>query len=42
VLTDDALRGALGAAARQRALEEFDVDHVWRRIDAIYREVAAR
>jgi glycosyltransferase involved in cell wall biosynthesis len=42
VLTDDGLRGALGASARQRALEEFDVDVVWRRIDAIYSEVAAR
>lgn len=42
VLTDDGLRSALGASARQRALEEFDVDVVWRRIDAIYREVAAR
>lgn len=39
VLADEALRSALGAAARQRALAEFDVDVAWRRIDALYREV---
>jgi glycosyltransferase involved in cell wall biosynthesis len=42
VLTDDGLRAALGAAARERVLEEFDVDVVWRRIDAIYQGVVGR
>jgi glycosyltransferase involved in cell wall biosynthesis len=42
VLDDDSLRAALGATARERVLEEFDVDVVWRRIDGIYREVAGR
>lgn len=42
VLADEALRAGLGAAARQRVLEEFDVDVVWRRIDAIYRGVTGR
>jgi glycosyltransferase involved in cell wall biosynthesis len=42
VLADDGLRAALGAAARERALKEFDVDVVWRRMDTIYRGVAGR
>ncbi|WP_211361719.1 glycosyltransferase family 4 protein [Pseudonocardia cypriaca] len=42
VLADAGLRAALGAAARERALREFDVDVVWRRIDAIYQGVAGR
>ena len=38
-LMDRALRERLGAAARQRVLTEFDVDVVWRRLDALYQEV---
>jgi glycosyltransferase involved in cell wall biosynthesis len=39
VLTDHRLRADLGAAARRRALAEFDVDVVWHRLDALYQEV---
>jgi glycosyltransferase involved in cell wall biosynthesis len=42
VLTAPDLRADLGAAARQRVLAEFDVDVVWRRIDALYREAVRR
>jgi glycosyltransferase involved in cell wall biosynthesis len=38
VLTDRDLRERLGAAARQRVLADYDVDVVWRRLDAIYRK----
>jgi glycosyltransferase involved in cell wall biosynthesis len=38
-LGDRTARERLGAAARQRVLTEFDVDVVWRRLDALYREV---
>lgn len=40
VLDDGDLRERLGDAARQRVLSEFDVDVVWRRLDALYRELA--
>jgi glycosyltransferase involved in cell wall biosynthesis len=40
VLTDPALRVALGSAARERVRAEFDLDVVWRRIDELYGEVA--
>jgi glycosyltransferase involved in cell wall biosynthesis len=39
VLSDRELRERLGAAARQRVQAEFDVEVVWRRLDAIYQEV---
>jgi glycosyltransferase involved in cell wall biosynthesis len=42
VLDDRDLRERLGGAARQRVLSEFDVDVVWRRLDALYLEVIAR
>lgn len=42
VLTDADLAARLGAAARKRVLAEFDVDVVWRRFDALYREVRTR
>jgi glycosyltransferase involved in cell wall biosynthesis len=42
VLLDPALRADLGAAARRRVRAEFDVDVVWRRIDALYQEAAGR
>jgi glycosyltransferase involved in cell wall biosynthesis len=42
VLADPALRGRLGDAALARVRAEFDLDVVWRRFDALYREVAAR
>lgn len=38
VLTDRDLRERLGAEARQRVITDFDVDVVWRRLDAIYRK----
>lgn len=38
VLTDASLRARLGRAARERALTEFDIEVVWRRVDAVYRE----
>jgi len=42
VLDDRDLRESLGGAARRRVLSEFDVDVVWRRLEALYREVIAR
>jgi glycosyltransferase involved in cell wall biosynthesis len=42
VLSDVDLRGRLGAAARQRVLDRFDLDVVWRRFDALYRQVSNR
>jgi glycosyltransferase involved in cell wall biosynthesis len=42
VLADPALRARLGAAARERVLARFDLDVVWRRFDALYREVSRR
>ena len=36
VLADAEHRRALGAAARARALAEFDIEVVWRRFDALY------
>jgi glycosyltransferase involved in cell wall biosynthesis len=39
VLTDPVLRTRLGAAARQRVLERFDLDVVWRRFDALYQQL---
>ncbi|OZM79405.1 glycosyltransferase family 4 protein [Pseudonocardia sp. MH-G8] len=39
VLGDRELRERLGAEARRRVLAQFDVDVVWRRLDALYREV---
>ncbi|MHA6616959.1 glycosyltransferase family 4 protein [Pseudonocardia sp. DLS-67] len=39
VLDDRGLRERLGGEARRRVLAEFDVDVVWRRLDALYREV---
>ena len=40
VLSDKALRAALGTAARERVLERFDLDVIWRQFDALYRQVA--
>jgi glycosyltransferase involved in cell wall biosynthesis len=42
VLADPVLRARLGAAARERVLERFDLDVVWRRFDALYQEVSRR
>lgn len=42
VLVDPALRRTLGEAALARVRAEFDLDVVWRRFDALYREVGAR
>lgn len=39
MITDHPLRGRLGAAALQRARTEFDVEVVWKRIDALYQEI---
>ncbi|MGH3794565.1 MAG: glycosyltransferase family 4 protein [Pseudonocardiaceae bacterium] len=39
VITDPLTRSRLGTAALQRARREFDVDVVWKRVDALYREV---
>jgi glycosyltransferase involved in cell wall biosynthesis len=39
VLDDRGLRERMGDEARRRVLAEFDVDVVWRRLDALYREV---
>jgi glycosyltransferase involved in cell wall biosynthesis len=39
VLSDRDLRDRLGAAARRRVQAEFDIDVVWRRLDALYQEV---
>lgn len=42
VVVDADLRAALGAAARERVVASFDIDVVWRRFDALYREVGRR
>jgi glycosyltransferase involved in cell wall biosynthesis len=39
VVYDDDARIRLGSQALQRIRAEFDVDVVWRRFDALYREV---
>jgi glycosyltransferase involved in cell wall biosynthesis len=39
VLTDHEARAALGAGAIERARQHFDVETVWKRFDALYREV---
>lgn len=40
VLQDPALRRRLGAGGLQRVREEFDVEVAWRRLEALYEEVA--
>lgn len=40
VLRDPELRDRLGAGGLQRVRDEFDVDVTWRRIEALYEEVA--
>ncbi|UFS98890.1 glycosyltransferase family 4 protein [Nocardia huaxiensis] len=40
VLRDDQLRARLGTGAWERVRDEFDIDVIWRRFDALYREVA--
>jgi glycosyltransferase involved in cell wall biosynthesis len=40
VVHDHELRARYGAAAYSRAVNQFDVDTVWRQLDALYREVA--
>ena len=40
VLADPQLRARLGAAARGRVLEQFDLEVVWRRFDALYRQIS--
>ena len=40
-LLTDPERRALGAAARERVLAEFDLDVVWRRIDELYTSLSA-
>jgi glycosyltransferase involved in cell wall biosynthesis len=40
VVHDHELRARYGAAAYTRAVDQFDVSIVWRRLDALYREVA--
>lgn len=42
VITDSRIRNRLGDAALDRARREFDVDTVWRRFDALYREVSRK
>jgi len=41
VVHDHELRARYGAAAYTRAVSQFDVDTVWRQLDALYREVAS-
>jgi glycosyltransferase involved in cell wall biosynthesis len=41
VLADPGLRERLGAGARARAEAVFDIEVVWRQIDAVYRELLA-
>jgi glycosyltransferase involved in cell wall biosynthesis len=41
VVHDHELRARYGAAAYTRAASQFDVDTVWRQLDALYREVAS-
>lgn len=40
VVRDASVRRGLGAAARARVEERFDVDIIWRRLDALYEELA--
>ncbi|WP_102127689.1 glycosyltransferase [Deinococcus planocerae] len=40
VLADPELRRHLGDAAYARARQEFNIEHTWRRLDALYRELA--
>ena len=40
--TDGPLRRSLAVAGRERVRAEFDLDVVWRRFDALYREVTGR
>jgi glycosyltransferase involved in cell wall biosynthesis len=40
VVHDHELRARYGAAAYARAVDQFDVRTVWRRLDALYREVS--
>ena len=40
VVYDDELRARYGAAAYARVADQFDVRTVWRRLDALYREVS--
>ena len=40
VVHDHALRARYGAAAHARVADQFDVRTVWRRLDALYREVS--
>jgi glycosyltransferase involved in cell wall biosynthesis len=42
LLSDVDLRELLGAAARERVLDRFDINVVWRRFDALYRQVSRR
>ena len=42
VLGDDDRRRRLAAAAHLRFRTDFDVDTVWRRVDALYREITGR
>jgi glycosyltransferase involved in cell wall biosynthesis len=39
VLADDALRARLGAGGRRRVESELSVDHTWRTLDDLYREL---
>lgn len=38
-LSDGSLRHSLGAGALSRARQEFDIDVIWERFDALYREI---
>ncbi|GAA5534551.1 D-inositol-3-phosphate glycosyltransferase [Deinococcus aluminii] len=40
VLRDGELRTRLGNAAYERARQDFNIEHTWRRLDALYREIA--
>ena len=42
VVHDEGLRVRYGAAAYARAMDQFDVGTVWRRLDALYREAAEK
>ncbi|BDP43377.1 hypothetical protein DAETH_33460 (plasmid) [Deinococcus aetherius] len=42
VLEDPGLRRRLGDAAYERARQEFNIEHTWRRLDALYGELTAR
>lgn len=41
-IDDPALRRELGAAAHRRAAAHYDLDVVWRQVDAVYRDVLDR